>query len=935
MTALGRYEIREILGQGGFARVFRAWDPALQREVALKTLLPHLADDPTTRQRFLDEARRIAGMRHPHIVVVLDVGEAEGRPFFAMELIDGPSLSRLIDDANGMELGQVARIVAGLGGALDYLHAAGLIHRDIKPANVMLDRAGRVVLMDFGISRALSGPKYTRSSVIIGTPEAMAPEQIRGEDIGPPADIYAFGILTYEMLAGRPPFEGELTRVLYQHAYEPPPPLRDRCPGLPEPVYAAVEAALAKDPARRPATASDFAEIIAEAAGFLAPRPVDMSQRITGGSIPFLMPSPPAGVARPPVTPSADAEMTRPMPGRITPAPGVASAPPDAPATPPAGAPGRRRPSPVVGAAGVAALLVVVLAGFLLMRRAGQSDGGSLAQTTATPAPTVAASPPPSCNPSETTVLVAGCPAAAVTLMGDMPVRLRFDGTKGQRLSLAATRVMTSADASVDIAILTPDGNTWERTSAGKDGRDFDMPPLPASGAYTVTAAVKGGGSLTLALSPELSGKIEAGGDPVSVMIERPGQNARLTFEASQGQRGSLAVTRVQFGGSMSCCVQVSVISPDTVTAAGKAIATASVGPDGKALRADQLPQDGTYAVLVNPGLFTGSLTLTLSDESPSDKLVAGGPQVPVTIDRVGRAGLVTFDGTKGQRLAMGITQVRFGDASPEIAVVAPDGKQIASTTTGSDGRKLDVPALPSNGAYTVVVSAGLATGSLTLTLSLPAATSVATNGPTVTATISRPGQSARLTFDGKRGQILSVAATRVRFEGGGCCVEIEVTEPDDDVVGSASFGADGKDIDLKPLPADGKYTIVVDTGVRLGTMQIGLSEDISMPLPAGDQGATVNIDRSGQNARLTFEGRQGQQVLITVPRLTFETGCCTPVVVALLTPDGETLVSANETRDTKPLDTKTLPVNGTYTVLVNPGLLTGGINVRLRQMGP
>jgi hypothetical protein len=231
-------------------------------------------------------------------------------------------------------------------------------------------------------------------------------------------------------------------------------------------------------------------------------------------------------------------------------------------------------------------------------------------------------------------------------------------------------------------------------------------------------------------------------------------------------------------------------------------------------------------------------------------------------------------------------------------------------------------------------VNAGLATGSLTLVLSADAVTSLAINGPSVTTTIARPGQTARLTFDGKKGQRLSVAATRVRFEGG-CCIALEVVGPEEDVLGSASFGTDGKDIDLKPLPVDGKYTVVADTGVRQGAMQIALSEDITASLPANEQGATVTIDRPGQNARLTFEGRQGQQVLITVPRLTFETGCCTPVVVALLTPDGETLVSANETRETKPLDTKTLPANGTYTVLVNPGLLTGGINVRLRQMGP
>lgn len=271
MVTLGRYEILGTLGEGGFATVYRARDTALGRQIALKVLLPHLAADPTIRQRFLTEASVIARLRHANIVTVYDVGEVGGQPYFTMELIEGHTLAALVRDGQGLPLSQVVHILTGLAAALDYLHAAGLVHRDIKAANVMLETSGRVVLMDFGIARALEGTGQTRTGAFVGTPEAMAPEQIRGERAGPAADVYALGVLTYQLLAGRPPFTGELYAVLHAHAASPPPPLRTLCPGLPKQVYAAVDAALAKEPARRPASAGELVEALRKAVA--SPRP--------------------------------------------------------------------------------------------------------------------------------------------------------------------------------------------------------------------------------------------------------------------------------------------------------------------------------------------------------------------------------------------------------------------------------------------------------------------------------------------------------------------------------------------------------------------------------------------------------------------------------------------------------------------------------------
>jgi serine/threonine-protein kinase len=260
--SLGRYELRGVLGRGGFATVYRAWDPLLSRDVALKVLLPHLAGDVDLRRRFLAEARTLAGLRHPGLAVVHEAGETAGLPFFAMELIEGGTLARRLVGGRTLSPDEAAAVLAPLAAAVDALHDAGLVHRDIKASNVMLDHSGRVVLMDLGIARALDA-ESTQSGLLLGTPAAMAPEVLRGEPAGPAADIYALGVLLYQMLAGQPPFTGEVARVLHAHACEPPPDLCRVRPDLPTAACAAVAAALAKDPARRPRRAVELASALA------------------------------------------------------------------------------------------------------------------------------------------------------------------------------------------------------------------------------------------------------------------------------------------------------------------------------------------------------------------------------------------------------------------------------------------------------------------------------------------------------------------------------------------------------------------------------------------------------------------------------------------------------------------------------------------------
>ena len=270
-TRVGRYEVFAELGRGGFATVYRAWDPALHREVAIKCLAPYLMGDPSVRARFLAEARQLAAFDHPNLVTVYDVGESADGPFFAMKLVNGQSLEALLAERGRFSLAEAVTALEPIGRALDQLHAAGIVHRDVKPSNVMIEQGGRVILMDLGISRALAATVHTMSGFLVGTPTSMAPEQVCGEPVTAATDIYALGILAYQLLCGGPPFAGDTPYLLHAHAYEAPPDLAVERPDLPIAATDAVMGALAKQPADRPPSASAFVAALARALPLLTP----------------------------------------------------------------------------------------------------------------------------------------------------------------------------------------------------------------------------------------------------------------------------------------------------------------------------------------------------------------------------------------------------------------------------------------------------------------------------------------------------------------------------------------------------------------------------------------------------------------------------------------------------------------------------------------
>lgn len=263
---LGQYHILEELGRGGMAVVYKAHQPTLERQVAIKVLPRELSFDQEFVERFIREARAAARLSHPNIVTIHDVGQADGSYFIVMEYVDGPSVTDLLQRQGALPLKQAAEILTQVASALDYAHDRGFVHRDIKPANILLGADQTAKLTDFGIVKAAEGTRLTRTGALLGTPAYMSPEQARGAAITPSTDIYSLGVVAYEMLSGRVPFSGDTMAVLHAHAYDPPD-----LTVLPPAVRGVVSRALEKDPTKRYRSAGALAEALRAAVSATSP----------------------------------------------------------------------------------------------------------------------------------------------------------------------------------------------------------------------------------------------------------------------------------------------------------------------------------------------------------------------------------------------------------------------------------------------------------------------------------------------------------------------------------------------------------------------------------------------------------------------------------------------------------------------------------------
>ncbi|MBM3660552.1 MAG: serine/threonine protein kinase, partial [Actinobacteria bacterium] len=255
----GRYRLDDRIARGGMATVWLGRDDLLGRRVAVKTLHPELSHDAALRSRFRQEAVAAAALSHPNIVATYDTGEDDETAFIVMELVEGESLRQLLDRVRVLDPPQATAIAHQVAMALDHAHKQGVIHRDIKPANVLVPREGAVKVADFGIAKAAGGDDHTRTGTVVGTARYLSPEQVQGLPADARTDVYALGLVLYEMLAGRPAFSGdtEMATALARLT-GPPPSLAATRPGIPPALAGVVEAALQPEAAHRIPTAADF-----------------------------------------------------------------------------------------------------------------------------------------------------------------------------------------------------------------------------------------------------------------------------------------------------------------------------------------------------------------------------------------------------------------------------------------------------------------------------------------------------------------------------------------------------------------------------------------------------------------------------------------------------------------------------------------------------
>jgi YD repeat-containing protein len=487
-----------------------------------------------------------------------------------------------------------------------------------------------------------------------------------------------------------------------------------------------------------------------------------------------------------------------------------------------------------------------------------------------------------------------------------------FDAVAGQRLSLGGS-VMTMSHT---VYVYRPDGTVLTSQNVPFPSWAIDMNPVPVTGTYTIVVAPNGSatGNITLTLSQEVTGSLSVGGAALPLSISRPGQRARITFTGTAGQRLDLGLT----GSTLSSAV-ASVLKPDgTVHGAAQTFGTGDNALD----TLPALPVSGTYTILIDPNnANTGNVTLTLSEEV-AGTITVDGAAVPVTIGRAGQQARVTFAGTAGQRLGLGLTSTTI--SSGFATLYNPNGSTLASVFFGTGNTAVDTPVLASTGTYEILIDpSGGATGNVTLTLSTEVTGTLTIDGGASPITISRAGQRARLTFSGTAGNRVSVNLTGGTITSGTAIL----LNPDGSTLASQGFfSGTSAFIEPKTTATTGTYALLIDPNAAFtGTITVALYNvpaDVTGTLTVNGGAQTVTTTAPGQKAVLTFTWNAGQQV--TVQGANSTQGCITLFVKR---PDNAT-VSISPCTATYSVST-TSPTAGTFTVTVDPnGTNTGSVDL-------
>jgi len=450
LTQVGKYQIVEKIGVGGFGTVYKGRDPFIKRLVAIKTCQ---SDEGEIKKRFFREAEFAGNLHHPNVTTIYDFGVTEdGTPYIVQEFLTGEDLDKLIKKNVPLSLHRKVQILVDVCEGLGYAHAAGIIHRDIKPSNIRILEDGTVKIMDFGIAKSLVSPStLTQTGITLGTASYLAPEQIRGETLDARTDIFSLGVVAYEILTGQKPFTGDhISTVLYKIMNETPPRTADFDPGIPAALDQTVHHALEKDRGQRYASC---AELKKDLAASLKQIPDDVPTLTTSQR-------PALDVERTVATPSSGFSRAG-LPGAAAagaPATGMSAASP----APGAGAKsesvadvrlrtdGSRQPvsipapekSRALGIfAAAAALLLAVGIGGYLVSRGGKESVGPPGPVSATPVPEVPSAPvataiPTSAPPTAAPTASAPAPTAAPTRDPDAPVTVTFESNSNSQLTV-------------------------------------------------------------------------------------------------------------------------------------------------------------------------------------------------------------------------------------------------------------------------------------------------------------------------------------------------------------------------------------------------------------------------------------------------------------------------------------------------------------------
>lgn len=506
----GPYQVVAPLGEGGMAAVYKAYQPAMERYVAMKVLPRHFADDTQFVARFHREAKLLAQLQHPHILPVFDYGQAEGYTYIVMPFVQTGTLTDALQGPP-LPLPRIRQVISQVGEALDYAHKRGFVHRDVKPSNILMDESGNSLLSDFGLARMVEATaNLTTSGTIIGTPAYMSPEQGSGQKVDGRSDIYSLGVILYQMATGRVPYQAETpVAVIFQHMNDPLPPPRRINPDLPEALESVILKALAKRPEDRYQSAKMMAVAIRQALPDEAP------------ALPV---TPPKATLHSTLVSTTRSGAVRAQPAK------------------------RSSTVAVLGLAGAAGVILVGAMVVLVVRALGQSPravallfAGPTAVTASPARPTTTAAP------RTEAVAVEASPPPLMPQSAEPSGRIAFVCQLSRSEENDQICVM-DADGSAFRRLTTDDGGDYNYPSwasdgesivlAGRDGRDFEIMEALLGGARMVILASGSASLLAPQLSPDGSSIVytESTGDSMSIWVmARDGSGKRQVFGPPDG----------------------------------------------------------------------------------------------------------------------------------------------------------------------------------------------------------------------------------------------------------------------------------------------------------------------------------------------------------------------------------------------------------------